>query len=360
MNKTLEFITKNIKKYDALVYRLTNNEEKDLFETLEKIKITPFFKEHPELKDCVKLYSDDTSKQTMMSADIGEFSIGAYLLQKNSEIQTKTEEKISIKKDADDLIKELQIKSKTLENEKIDFEKRLSGTKSDIEIRAYTSRIDELKKQIKINTDYLNETKKNNFHNIEAIANDIDSLKISKKYPVLDLKFLNSIRTEGNNTYPKFSVQNYFTDKTAEYSKTIHNHYPTREMTKTTLNISSYTILHSYLNVLLKELPQQLDHEFLDSGYSECSTHIKIQSALSCVIPESTKKKIRKAEKIFGKEIYLIYEAKKWTKEITIMKNDPLVVGIKHSQAYLIDLFDPTPLEKMVVDNYRSDSGARN
>ena len=71
------------------------------------------------------------------------------------------------------------------------------------------------------------------------------------------------------------------------------------------------------------------------------------------ILPESTRSKINTAIKsrLFN-EIFIISEANKWDiNTITVTKGDPIVVGWieKTSQMFIVDVFDPTPLEDYLV-----------
>ena len=77
-------------------------------------------------------------------------------------------------------------------------------------------------------------------------------------------------------------------------------------------------------------------------------------------IPDSTKERIAEALQIFGDykswsdetepNIYIIKEAVSWQR--VVPAGDPLVIGVRGKQAYLIDQFDTTPIERYVVDEF--------
>jgi hypothetical protein len=79
---------------------------------------------------------------------------------------------------------------------------------------------------------------------------------------------------------------------------------------------------------------------------------ILFSSEFKGMIPSTTKKKIEKATDEFarpdgtGYDVYLIKECTDW--ESKAITKDPLIVGVSGDQAYLIDHFDCTDLEKYV------------
>lgn len=72
-------------------------------------------------------------------------------------------------------------------------------------------------------------------------------------------------------------------------------------------------------------------------------------------IPQKTKEKIETADKIFGRDLFLIKETKleDWTKEIRITK-DPLIIGVMNDESYLVDHFNTTPLEDYIKSEFTS------
>ncbi len=79
-----------------------------------------------------------------------------------------------------------------------------------------------------------------------------------------------------------------------------------------------------------------------------------INTRLNCFIPDSTKERIKEAREQFKKQVYIIAEIKEdeWTiremKQSEIRNADPLVVGVHDKKLYLVDRFDPTPLEELI------------
>lgn len=81
----------------------------------------------------------------------------------------------------------------------------------------------------------------------------------------------------------------------------------------------------------------------------------QIQFTFSGVIPDETRVKIADALATFGREMYMLVDApvESWKlsterKERPRLDLDPLVVGFRHDRLFLIDSFDPTPIEKYI------------
>lgn len=74
----------------------------------------------------------------------------------------------------------------------------------------------------------------------------------------------------------------------------------------------------------------------------------QIKSTFAGIIPNATKDRIEEAAKGFD-EIALIAEAT-WQEEK--IQTDPLIVGVLGDKAYLIDHFDATEKEKMVLEKF--------
>ncbi len=79
---------------------------------------------------------------------------------------------------------------------------------------------------------------------------------------------------------------------------------------------------------------------------------LQITTRLGGVIPETTRAKIRSVEKKF-EEIFILAEAK-WelSRAPVIAPGDPLVVGWDKDYFWLIDVFDTTPVENLVSQEY--------
>ncbi len=77
-----------------------------------------------------------------------------------------------------------------------------------------------------------------------------------------------------------------------------------------------------------------------------------LTSTFNGIIPQKTKEKVYNAIDYFEDEVYLVAETKPEEWDITKIKDDPLVIGMKNDKAYLIDHFNTTPLENLVKDIY--------
>lgn len=88
-------------------------------------------------------------------------------------------------------------------------------------------------------------------------------------------------------------------------------------------------------------------------GYDEGSGYITARAQYQGILPDKTRSKIETAlqAKLFD-GIYIIAEAKDWKiKKTVVTRADPLVVGWveRTEQMFIIDVFDPTPLEDYLV-----------
>lgn len=74
------------------------------------------------------------------------------------------------------------------------------------------------------------------------------------------------------------------------------------------------------------------------------------------VIPEKVRENIRVATGTFGNDIFILTAAPQWqlNTDVEIKPRDPLVIGIKGSKAYLVDVFDLTPLEEYLRREFTS------
>ena len=72
------------------------------------------------------------------------------------------------------------------------------------------------------------------------------------------------------------------------------------------------------------------------------------------LIPKDTKKKIREAVFFNKSDIYIIAEAeeKDWQARVPEPISDPIVIGLFENQAYLIDHFNTTPFEELMIDKF--------
>jgi len=82
-------------------------------------------------------------------------------------------------------------------------------------------------------------------------------------------------------------------------------------------------------------------------GNSISTTDFEFKSIFKGIIPEVIKKSIGSARRSFGKEIYVIAEADNW-KSKKVPSDDPLIIGVKGKNCYLIEAFETTPMEEYV------------
>jgi hypothetical protein len=115
-------------------------------------------------------------------------------------------------------------------------------------------------------------------------------------------------------------------------------------------------------------LPPEIEQQYLGTiqklgamaGYRGA---VMISAEFTGSPPASTRRRIEQAisSKLFN-ELFIVAEAPKWVVNVTVpAKTDPLVIGTVAiplpnkkilKQYYLIDIFDPTPLEKVVAEEF--------
>lgn len=84
-----------------------------------------------------------------------------------------------------------------------------------------------------------------------------------------------------------------------------------------------------------------------------------INSTLHVLIPTETRGLIREAEKIFGREIYLVAETppSAWSvRRVAPPRSivDPILVGVVNNEAFYLDRFNTTPMEEYVAKEFTS------
>ncbi|MGV8087319.1 MAG: hypothetical protein ACP5N1_06835 [Candidatus Woesearchaeota archaeon] len=372
---------------------LSPNEQKDLEQLLNHIQHAPFLKEHSEIKKRINFKKNPFRKTTaktyasLIDKEIGE--IDSKILALTQDYQSEI-----TKHDSDEF----------LLLEKLSNLKKNDSTISVIEKEAYDSEIQNIKTKIGSNTKNLEKYRLNRDRTIANLNLDKESKILSKTYPIINLDFLKltkkySLSVNHEMFAPKNSINFSFIGKLPAFS--LFNYYSGESQLKFNLPIMS--IRHEYVSrcygakifvkndSMLSDLFKKYspincsmhyadrynavpEHEVFNSKNKEGNlpfkmrietehkiTHpmeknidVQIMPSFDIFIPDNTKDKINDAAKIFGNEIYIIKEAKYVLKgnDVVTSSVDPLVIGIKNDKAYLIDLFDPTPLEKMVADKY--------
>ena len=83
---------------------------------------------------------------------------------------------------------------------------------------------------------------------------------------------------------------------------------------------------------------------YLTAGHYQ----FELKTHFNGIFPEKTRTLIKESFKWFNKkELYIVSEVVGWNVE-SVQRVDPLVIGIKKDNAFLIDVFDPTTLEDYV------------
>ncbi|MFH1456186.1 MAG: hypothetical protein ABIF40_04525 [archaeon] len=80
--------------------------------------------------------------------------------------------------------------------------------------------------------------------------------------------------------------------------------------------------------------------------------HGAYETTFTSLIPQLVKEDIKKAERIFEDQIYIIAEAEWYSTNPSLRLReveDPLVLGVRRNKVFLISPFDTTPLEKAIL-----------
>lgn len=97
------------------------------------------------------------------------------------------------------------------------------------------------------------------------------------------------------------------------------------------------------IKALYCDVFEKLREDARRNGWSGAEISSKLSDLL---VPTSTRQKIIEARPTFGREIYLLAETPDW--HLEQVDPDPLVLGWKYNQFWLVDVFDLTPLEEFV------------
>lgn len=233
-------------------------------------------------------------------------------------------------------------------------------------------------------------------HKKEILEEENKNLKIRKKqdefekiYPKIDLSFL-SMKQENKDeksritrfvssskeivrlpVVPRFSIHQleknnisnkfYFRDCIITVRSLI-NSSDHCAISQVSLNINNNFIFKNIVKVFVSgKIEKGMNPPYRDESEwrvymrsikgcgSWYDTDIQFAHKFIGLMPTKTKEKIKEVEKDFSK-IYLIKECESWTS--TVVTRDPIIVGMVGEQAYLIDHFDCTDMEKYVKDQF--------
>ena len=270
-------------------------------------------------------------------------------------------------------------------------------------ISSYRKEINQLNKQIRNNVRVF---EKGLEANQERFEQEKSALELAKKYPLIDLSFMN----EHQNPISEFSfnkrsfyieipvlpsfvlklprltpfkygspeILRQFGDnalKSVNYSLACYN----EENSENELAQNSF--LSNEFHTLLKDIYSFKNiFEFKGSSKKKLSHHVKmypdkdylVHEGFKCeilfktyfnfLIPEPVKEKIEQAKKYFGDEIYILAETDWELKRvelpkpvpITVNERDPIFIGIKDfnskPEAYFITAFLPSVYENYVIN----------
>jgi len=201
---------------------------------------------------------------------------------------------------------------------------------------------------------------------IESVARkELLTARLQSVFPTVDPSFLNMRSREvysleyGGYSFacnvdlllPRFAV--YSLDS-PHCEIEISLKYKNREYRDTELWMESVEMTHPELPLLLenplKEAIRLGEWDSFCGDRAHCDTW-EFTSVFQGIIPKETKERIKQSQKAFGKDIYIIAEAKDWIgQEIPI--EDPLVVGVIDDTCFLLDEFDCTTMEAYVAREF--------
>jgi hypothetical protein len=216
---------------------------------------------------------------------------------------------------------------------------------------------------------------------------------LSLKYPQIDLSFLgmsNKIKVNVPKKPTLFKNARYELKEVSVPKFSIYNFYGSNKFNMRFYNFNSGLEVEfpEKNKVIGKNLAKVFENEgltleWIKNGYDwgldngKLTTHINLKgekkdltkygndpiknlvltSQFNGVIPEITIEKIRESETDFKKKhIYIITETKPQEWNTKYVTNDPLVIGIKHKKAYLINHFNTTSLEDLVRNTHTKNS----
>lgn len=160
---------------------------------------------------------------------------------------------------------------------------------------------------------------------------ELDALYINRHYPSLDLSFLKWTKKDGNPVFAVFSLDN-----------------PVCEL------VMGASFVASRRPPSVVDIPIIADQyrEFLRREADKLPMFAAkwLTATFSGVIPSETKTKIKTAKNLEVFEHIVIIAEAKWDVRIEI--GDPLIVGIKANNAWLIDKFDLSPIENIVASEF--------
>ena len=193
---------------------------------------------------------------------------------------------------------------------------------------------------------------------------ELENRLISMKYNLIDLSFLemsSKVEIEKNEfIVPKFTAYEFYGSNNFKIGF--------RHLNKYAIEIAWPLFdkkgpnLKKYLERMYKKEGFDLEdngphHSSMRNPQCNFSFPLKEDVILTAnftgLIPSEVKENVKKSLNYFGKKgIYLITETKPEQWNVKFITKDPLVIGMKNNQAYLIDHFNTTKLENLVKDTY--------
>lgn len=170
--------------------------------------------------------------------------------------------------------------------------------------------------------------------------------KLGERFPIIDLQFL----TMRRNGFPRFAVYNL---NHSEAFVSVRVRIRDKEVYP---GASFPELFNKYFqDVFAKLTKRALWHTIGESDVHEANW--KITAPFKGLIPEPQRKLINKEKNHFD-GIYIIAEAPEWNEQghLTYFppNPDPLIVGVKWKQTFLLDTFDTTTIEAYVSKEFTS------
>ncbi len=242
----------------------------------------------------------------------------------------------------------------------------------DIDIGSYVKPISQEEANIE---KMLSELKEANLESEKYFVRDLENRLISTKYSPINLSFLemssklkvNESKFKGELTVPRFTVYDFYGSN--EFSISFLGDIPSTTTIKfpyfKNLNLQKY-FLKLYQNEGFDVKKSHLSDSGIEinhKGKERNSPYdrIDIKTQFIGLIPSQIKENVNESKEYFdGNEIYLIMETRPEQWNVEFIANDPLIIGTKNDEAYLINHFNTTNLENLLKDLFKDNHTINN